>query len=156
VQETSEQLISKLEATQKQLIALLESVSDDQDWQPDPEQWSFRDIAAHMATVEEDCYQDRVVRIAAGGNPHFKSYFNTGWDFSQFDLRDSIRKWAATRQEIIDFVRALPEEKWSLAGTHAAFGRITLLDVLQMMLDHDREHLQHLQQMVGEYRTKRN
>lgn len=154
IEETTEQLISKLKTTQKQLSALLESVAENQDWQLDPGQWSFRYIAAHMATVDKDCYRDRVVRIAAGENPHFESYFNTGWDFSRFDLRDSLHEWAVTRREIIDFVRALPEERWSLTGTHATFGTITLLDVLQMMLDHDQEHLQHLEQVISGYRTK--
>jgi hypothetical protein len=154
IEETMGQLISKLKTTQEQLSALLESVADNQDWQPEPGQWSFRYIAAHLATVDKDCYLDRVVRISAGENPHFESYFNTGWDFSQFDLRDSLHEWAVTRQEIIDFVRPLPEERWSLVGTHAAFGTITLLDVLQMMLEHDQEHLQHLEQVMTKYRAK--
>jgi hypothetical protein len=153
IEETIEPLISKLIAIQKQLIALLESVADNQDWQPDPEQWSFRYIAAHLAIVEKDCHQDRVRRIAANESPNFESYFNTGWDLNQFDLKDSLDEWAATRQEIIDFVRTLPQEKWSLAGTHAAFGPITLLNVLQMMLDHDQEHLTHLEQVIGAYRA---
>jgi hypothetical protein len=133
---------------------LLESVADNQDWQPDPEEWSFRYIAAHLATVDKDCYLDRVVRIAAAEEPHFESYFNSGWDFSQCELRDSLHAWAVTRQEIIDYVRALPENTWSLTGTHAAFGKITVRDVLRMILDHDREHLQHLEQAISTYRTK--
>jgi hypothetical protein len=133
---------------------LLESVADDQDWQSDSEEWSFRYIAAHLATVEKDCYQDRVVRIAADENPHFESYFNSGWDFSQYDLRVSLSEWMATRQEIIDFVSGIPEEKWLLTGTHTAFGTITVLDVLRMILDHDQEHLQHLEQEISRYRTQ--
>ena len=152
--ETPVQLISKLRASQKGLSALLASVADDQDWQPAPEHWSFRFIAAHLATVERECFQDRVVRIAAGEGPHFESYFNTGWDFSRFDLRDSLHGWALTRQEIIDFVRALPEEAWAQVGTHATFGAITVLSVLQVMLNHDQEHLQHLERLLDGYRTK--
>lgn len=154
LQEKTEQQFRKLNTTQRQLSTLLESVADNQDWQPDPGEWSFRYIAAHMATVEEDCYQDRVMRIAAGENPYFECYFNTGWDFSSLDLRHSLKAWAVTRQEIIDYVRALPEEKLSLTGTHATFGTITVSDVLQMMLDHDREHLESLEKVITEYRTQ--
>jgi hypothetical protein len=153
-QETAQQIISELEATQRQLSALLESVAEDQDWQPDPKEWSFRYIAAHLATVDKDCFKDRVVRIAAGENPHFESYFNTGWDFSRFDLKNSLREWAVTRQEIFDFVRALPEEGWLLTGTHPRFGTITVLSVLQVMLGHDREHLEHLEQVLDRYKMK--
>ncbi len=153
-EETARQVISKLKIIQEQLSDLLESVAGDQDWQPDPKEWSFRYIAAHMATVERDCYKDRVVRISAGENPHFESYFNTSWDFSRFDLRDSLREWTLTRQEIFDFVQALPDGAWSLTGTHATFGTLTVLGVLKIMLKHDREHLEHLEQVIERYRMK--
>ncbi len=150
IEETRERLIENLEATQMQLNVLLESVAADQDWRPNPADWSFRYIAAHLATVEKDCFKDRVVRLAAGEHPHFEAYFNTGWDFSRFELEDSLRAWAVARKEIFDLVRALPEEAWSLTGTHTTFGEITVLSVLQTMLRHDREHLQHLEQLMEE------
>ena len=39
IEEAKGQLIDQLQATQKQLSALLESVADNQDWQPGPEGW---------------------------------------------------------------------------------------------------------------------
>jgi hypothetical protein len=146
-----EQLIEQLQSTQAKVIALLESVADDQDWQPNPEKWSFRYIAAHLATVEKECLQDRVNRIAAGEYPHFESYFNTGRDFSQHDLADSLQAWAATREEIIAFLRTLPPERWRFTGSHAVFGRITLCDVLQTMLEHDQQHMRQLDRMMAVY-----
>jgi len=151
---TKKQLINDLIASQNQLCALLEAVADDQDWQPDPSEWSFRYIAAHLATVDRDCYRDRVVRISAGENPFFEAYFNAGWDFSQFNLSDSIQEWKITRKEIFELVNALPEEKLILTGTHATEGKITVLDVLRMMSDHDQEHIQQLEPVISEYRKK--
>lgn len=151
---TKKQLIDDLIASQNQLCSLLETVAGDQDWQPDPAEWSFRSIAAHLATVDKDCYYDRVVRISAGENPFFEPYFNTGWDFSQFDLSDSLQEWKTTRKEIFELINALPEDKLMLTGTHATEGKITVLDVLRMMYDHDREHIQELEPMLGEYRKK--
>ena len=139
-----EQLIGQLETGQNELTTLLTSVADHQDWQPAPDMWSFRYHAAHMATVDQEAYWERVTRIAAGEKPHFEWYLNTGRDFSQHDLRDSLREWAVTRWQIIDFVRALPGDKLTLTGTHRTFGTITVLDVLQSMFDHDREHLEEL------------
>jgi hypothetical protein len=148
-------LIYQLQSNQKEINLLLISVADEQDWQPDPGEWSFRHIAAHMATVENDCYRDRVMRIAAGDKPHYESYFNTGWDFGQRDLRDSLHEWVVTRQEIIDYVSALPEKKLVRTGTHDAFGTITILDVLRTMTEHDQEHLQDLQKIITVYRKKK-
>ncbi len=152
--ETRTKLLENLKAAQREISALLDSAADHQDWRPDPTQWSFRELAAHLATVEEECFQERVVRLAAGNAPHFEYYLNTGRDFSQLELRESLRKWLATRREIIDFVQLLPEEKWTHVGTHETFGAINLLDALQIMLDHDQEHRQELQAMLTAFQVK--
>ncbi len=108
------QLIEKLRATQGQFSIILESMAENQDWQPDTERWSFRFIAAHMATVEEECFLDRVKRFSTEDNPHFEHYDNTGWDFGQFELMNSLREWAALRRELLDMVCSMPENTWQL------------------------------------------
>jgi hypothetical protein len=154
IENSKTQLFDGLSSTQNRLCELLEAVADDQDWQSEPGQWSFRYIAAHLATVDKECYLDRVIRISAGENPFFKSYFNTGRDFGRFDLRDSRKEWKTTRQEIFKLVNSLPEESLLLSGIHEVFGTITVLNVLKMMLDHDQEHIQHLQALTDKYKMK--
>lgn len=147
--DTRPQFIRQLEATQSELVALLQSMADAQDWQPAPDAWSFRYHAAHLAVTDQEAFWPRVTTIAAGENPHFDYYLNTDRDFSRWKLLDSLAEWTATRRQILDFVAGLPESKLSLTGTHATFGVITVLDTLQTMLDHDREHLAELRQMVA-------
>jgi hypothetical protein len=142
--DTRSELIGQLEASQSELAVLLNSLADYQDWQPAPDMWSFRYYAAHLATVDKEAYWERVTRIAAGETPYFDHYLNTDRDFSGDDLLDSLQAWAITRRQIIEFVRSLPEDKLTLTGTHQTFGPITVLDVLQSMLDHDQEHLAEL------------
>lgn len=149
-----DQLILKLQAGQEQIADLLRSFADHPDWQAGPDAWSFRYVAAHLATVESECFLDRVRRIAEGDNPHFEYYLNTGRDFSAHDLEESLEDWAATRQEIITFVLSLPEEKWTLTGTHATFGELTLASALQIMRDHDQEHLHDLKDALNAYRRQ--
>jgi DinB family protein len=151
-QRAREQLIDDLQNARKQMSTLLLSVAHDQDWQPDAENWSFRYVAAHMAACDKECLQVRIQQIASGENPHFEFYSNTGRDFSGLDLKASLDEWAVTRQEIIDFFRALPDEKLSLTGEHATYGAVTIPDYLKIGLDHDRGHTQELEQMLAEYR----
>jgi hypothetical protein len=105
--------------------------------------------------VEEECFLDRINRIALGENPKFSSYFNTGRNFNSHDLSDSLDQWLVTRKKVIMTVRDLPDKKMNHAGTHDAFGRITIPDVLQTMLDHDKDHLNSLRKMVKHYRIKK-
>jgi hypothetical protein len=148
---TRSKLIGQLEASQSQLAALLNSLADHQDWQPAPDMWSFRYHAAHLATVDQEAYWERVIRIAAGERPYFEYYLNSDRDFSRYELIDSLQAWTMIRRQIIEFVRSLPEDKLTLTGTHQTFGTITVLDVLQSMLEHDREHLAELKHMAAAF-----
>lgn len=148
------QLISDIQVSQQALSTLLLSVAGAQDWQPEPDEWSFRSIAGHMATVEKDCFFPRMSTIVAGLQPNFAYYLNDEWDFSRLDLTYYLDEWAMTRQVLIHFVRALPEEAFLLTGTHEKFGTMTVLDILQIMFDHDREHIEHLQTLLIQYKTE--
>lgn len=142
-------LIEDLQNTRQQITALLESVAHRQDWQPDPDHWSFRYIAAHLAAVEKECMLPRARRIVTEEQPHFDYYWNTDRDFSRHDLQDSLQEWANARREFLQYVRALPPEKLQRTGTHGTFGEINVVDLLKITLDHDREHLQEVRQLIG-------
>ena len=151
---SKEQLIEKLRATQRQFSIILESLAENQDWQPDTERWSFRFIAAHMATVEEQCFLNRVKRFSTEKSPHFEHYDNTGRDFNQFELINSLRAWAALRRELLDMVSSMPENTLHRCATHSTRGTQTLLELLHIVLEHDQEHLQEVQQMTSEFQSK--
>ncbi|MEM7343555.1 MAG: DinB family protein [Chloroflexota bacterium] len=140
--------IHQIEVSLRDLSELLESVAADQEWQPAPEEWSFREIAAHMKTVEQECHQDRVIRISAGEKSHYEYYYNTGRDFGGMSLMDNLQVWAETRQEIIGTVQGLSDEQLALTGTHARFGVVTVLDILNEMYKHDDEHIQDLKSVL--------
>ena len=142
--EQRERLIRMLEESQREMIEVLRPLADDQDRRPEPDAWSFRYIAAHMATAEEECYQVRFEKMAAGDNPHFDYYWNTDRDFSELDLRDSLARWRETRQKIFDFVRSLTTEELQRTGSHNTFGTFDALGLLEIMYEHDREHLNDL------------
>lgn len=146
-------ILEQLASSQERLAALLSSIASDQDWRPAHDQWSFRFIAAHLAVGEHECLRERVRQFASGSTPVFDWYDNSNRDFSQSDLTDSLRAWAQTRGEIIDFIRSLPEEKLDATAQHKSYGTITLRDYLKIWLDHDEEHLRHLEQMMSAYKN---
>ena len=143
-------LIEQLHISHQHLSQLLSSFAPDQEGQPAPGEWSFRELAAHLAEAEEDCLLKRIRLIAAGGQVHFASYENSGDDFSQFDLLDSLEQWAKARRKVLDFVASLSPEQLAFTATHAAFGTITIADYLREFHDHDVEHLHDLERQLGE------
>jgi DinB superfamily len=145
-----EQLIEQLHISHQHLAQRLSSFAHDQDSQPAPDQWSFRELAAHLAEAEEDCLWKRIQLIASGSQPHFASYENSGDDFSQLDLLDSLERWAKTRRKVIDFVARLSADQSAYTATHAAFGTITIADYLREFHQHDVEHLHELETQLAE------
>ena len=143
------ELTAALDEARARISGLLESVADDQDWRPDDGHWSFRSIAAHMEACDTECLLVRVRQIAAGAKPEFEFYNNDGWDFSDRDLRDSLRAWKESRAHVFDFVRSVSLERLSRTGQHRTYGEITVTDYLEIGLDHDREHLKDLEGVLA-------
>jgi len=142
-------LITSFEHTTAEISGLLESVADDQDWRPNDEHWSFRHIAAHLEACQTECVLVRVRQIAADAKPVFEFYDNDGWDFSDRDLRHSLREWRESRARVFEFVRSLSAERLARTGGHRTFGEITAVDYLKIDLGHDREHLADLKEMLA-------
>ena len=148
-EEQRKHVVDALLSTQGQIAALFMSVATQQAWQPAPNQWSFRQLAWHLATAERGCLLDRVQRIATGNSPTLGIYLDTETEFATRDLHLALEQWADARREVIDFVNALPDEALAFTGYHPSFGRLTVLGYLQIFLDHDQRHLADLQQMLS-------
>ena len=143
-----------LVASQESIAAILTSVSDTPDWRPDEEAWSFREIAAHMATVEEECFLVRVQRIVSEETPRFEYYLNTGRDFGEITIDDSINLWQVVREQLLAFIATLAEGQLRRTGLHATFGEFNVLGAMRIMLDHDEEHLADLRHRVALYHAE--
>ena len=113
--------------------------------------WDLRDIAAHLAATERDCYVPRIRAIAAGENPVFDFFTNDTTDFSGIHLDDALDEWMATRLMLVGYVKELdPESRTELTGRHERYGAVTVDRYLEIALKHDRDHLRGLERLAGE------
>ncbi len=113
--------------------------------------WDLRDIAAHLAASERDCYVPRIRAIAAGEDPSFGVFTNDDTDFSGIHLDDALEEWIATRTMLIGYVRTLDEDqRTELTGHHEKHGHVTVDGYLEIALKHDRDHLSGLERLAGE------
>jgi len=146
-----EALLDELRLSHQKVAVLLQSMVDNQDWQPEPAEWSFRYIAAHLAAIESEYHMSRVARIASGEEPHFDYYIDSGIDYSDQDIGDSLRFWAKTRQQLVDLVAGLPDNRLQFTGTMTVIGAISLKDVLMDMVVADRGHARHVTQLIEDF-----
>jgi hypothetical protein len=146
--QTLEQTIADLQASERRLREVLLSVADRQDWRPAPEEWSFREIAAHLEASQRECVLVRVQQIASGGHPRFEFYRNDGRDFGSVDLWDSLRRFAGARQAVRDIAGGLSPEQQRFTGQHQTFGELTVERYLEIDLEHDQGHLRDLERYL--------
>ena len=141
----SEELLN----SQQLVIAMLRISADDPSARIGA--WDLRDIAAHLAATERDCYVLRIRSIAAGENPTFDFFTHDGHDFSGIHLDDALDEWIATRMMLVGFVQTLGEDqRTKLTGRHERYGEVTVDWYLQMALQHDRDHLRGLERLAGQ------
>lgn len=140
-------LLDELLSSQQVMAAMLRIAADDRSARVGA--WSVRDIAAHLASSELECFEPRIRSMAAGENPRFDFFTNDETDFSGIQLETALDDWTECRRRLIDFVRALSEESRGRVGFHQRFGEITVDRYLQIALEHDRDHLRGLERLAG-------
>ncbi|HEX2647244.1 MAG TPA: DinB family protein [Candidatus Dormibacteraeota bacterium] len=141
-------IFDQLESSQQLVIAMLRVSTEDSSARIGA--WDIRDIAAHLAATERDCYVPRIRAIAAGENPTFDFFTNDDSDFSGIHLDDALDEWTATRLMLIGFVKTLePDQRSGLTGRHERYGDVTVDRYLEIALEHDRDHLRGLENLAG-------
>ncbi len=151
-----EQLIQDLRASQQQVVDALAATQRIQDWQREQLEWSFRDLAAHLAAVEKQCHLRRIQRIASGKEPQLNGYTVQVHDDEPDDISESLRQWMANREELILYVEQLEDQQLEYVGNHDKIGAITVLDALQEMLDQDLGNFRHVCQLILDYYEDHN
>ncbi len=144
----SESILEELEKSQQLVMVMLRIATEDSMARVGA--WDLRDIAAHLAATERDCYVPRIRAIAAGEDPIFDFFTNDDSDFSGIHLDDALDEWSGTRTMLLGFVRTLDEEqRTSRFGRHERYGEVTVDRYLEIALEHDRDHLRGLERLAG-------
>jgi hypothetical protein len=140
-------LCDQLMASQQLVVAMMHVAADT------PARvgaWSLRDIAAHLAASERECFEPRIRAMAAGERPTFDFYTNDERDFTDVQLEAALEDWVSTRTQLVDFVRGLDDDARARVGFHQRYGEITVDRYLEIALEHDRDHLLGLERIAGE------
>jgi hypothetical protein len=142
-------IFDQLLNSQQLVIAMLTIAADDSSARVGA--WNLRDIAAHLAASERDCYEPRIRAIASGENPLFDFFTNDETDFSGIHLDEALDEWTLTRARLIDFVKTLDgEQRSQLRGRHERYGDVTVDRYLEIALEHDQDHLRGLERLAGQ------
>ena len=140
-----ELLVASLQATVHDLIRNLRAVDEASARRaPTPDEWSMFDVVAHLGYIEP-LYLARLRRIVEQDNP-FELYLHP--DRSAHDLARPLnallQQFILHRAATVVFLQGLQQSDWARHVTHETLGPGRLRDHVQMLVEHDSDHLQQI------------
>ena len=108
----------------------------------DPESWTARQVAHHLADSEATAYV-RLRRLVAEDDPQIDGYDEPEWARRlHYDrpIAPSVAVLAAVRAASLQLLETLTTEEWERAGTHSDSGAYTVDNWLGIYADHSHDH----------------
>ena len=117
-------------------------------WRPAPDEWSANECVGHIIEADRRGFAGRIRRILAEDG-----IAETGWDqiavaAARRDRESSVAaildEFRAGRDDAIVLVRSLTPANLERHAIHARVGRVTVSNLLQEWVFHDRNHIRQL------------
>jgi hypothetical protein len=129
------------------------------DFQPEPGQWSVRQIAAHVADSEVAGHF-RIRRVVAEDNPVLEGYNQEAWaanlDYTRRKPSQSLETFRRIRAENYELLRGLSQEAFGRTGRHSERGSMSLLDLVRIYAEHAENHARQIRRVRDAYKAQRS
>lgn len=116
---------------------------------PDGE-WSAAQIIGHMAAAEF-FFVERLHTLITEKDPYLRSFAEAATERQQTmmdnDVATNLNHFNELRGETLSTLMSLALNLWERAGTHQTEGRMSIEDVVEMMIVHDTEHIEQIQSL---------
>lgn len=143
--------LDALRSTVSDLIALTSS-QNTKDLNVSPRgEWSAAQVAAHMADAEL-VYSVRLRMVLTDENPMLVGYDQDAWAdrFSMCDetVAGSVERFRLLRNANLRLLESLEAAEWERSGTHVEQGVVRVSDIVELLVGHDRTHLDQIRRLL--------
>lgn len=141
-------LLSELLAARGELLKSLQGVRVDKAWtRPEPNEWSTAEVLQHVADV--DGLQVRRFEELKQGKADLSKYDAAEWEgvrsaAEREGLPGIFLRLSATRLELLRAVSQLTADDLGKTSRHARYGPMTGKQLVEMLLKHDRDHVEQI------------
>ncbi len=148
------QLIATLEQTPSTLTRLTSTLTDAAlDFRSDPDEWSIREIMAHLVDDEMFVMRTRMERIMKEEVPELPSHDEKKWYSQRNPSRDTISEllsdFATQRAASLGILTLLRDEEWARTAYHPEYGHFTAEAWLGSWVEHDLVHIRQIEQATA-------
>lgn len=150
------ELIVALEQTGPALQRLTAGVADEAlDFHSGPDEWSVREILAHLVDDEMYVMRLRLERIIKEDQPHLVPHDEQQWYASRNTSRDRLDELLADfslqRAASLNIIKMQRESDWARLGTQPEYGTFTAESWLGSWVEHDAVHLRQIASALQAY-----
>lgn len=136
-------VLAAMPASVRSLVAALPP--DLRTWQPAAEQWSIRDVLAHLLEADVAVTRPRIEQMIHEDHPLLTIAPLTT---PAGDAEQVLARWAGARTANVAFFRALTAEQVRRTGRHPRHGIFSVRDLVIELAYHDQDHLHQIVTLV--------
>ena len=143
--DASRWLLKALRETAHELESQLWGLSEDElRWRPSDDDWSLKEIAAHLRDCE-DHFVDTLELIAFQETPRIPAFDGDALvldhDYRQIDLYEALERFEYLRHRTVNLLWSLTPDGWERTGVHPYLGPVSIVRLTREQNEHDLEHL---------------
>lgn len=156
---TRVQRIATLEQTLQTLQGLTSGVTDAAlDFRFSTDEWSVREILAHLLDDEMFVMRTRLERMMKEDNPQLTSHDEKKWYSQRNTARDELIQllsdFAIQRRASLNMFSLLRASEWSRTAYHPEYGQFTAEQWLEHWVAHDITHIQQIERNLAAYASQ--
>lgn len=119
---------------------------------PPAGEWSAAQVLGHLATAEY-FFLERINLLLREDNPYLRSFAAAATERQEAlmgnDAATNLAAFNELRGETVSTLMSLALNLWTRAGNHETQGTMSVEDVVEMMIDHDAEHIDQIEALAG-------
>jgi FMN phosphatase YigB (HAD superfamily) len=116
------------------------------------DEWNITEIICHLRDVDEEVNKPRLNKLTSEENPQITGIDTDAWakdrNYSLQDGKQALHSFISTRLEILELLDRLEPTDWERSAHHSFLGPTCLLELIKIITQHDRLHIQQIYQML--------
>lgn len=148
--ESPQDIIESLARTPGTVSRIVEGLSEQHlSLRNSAEEFSALENICHLRDIEIEGYTERITRILHETQPSLPdingSRLAIERDYNNQNAKRALEEFSLARRRSVEILRGLSADQFARAGTLDGVGIISLEKLLDMMLEHDEDHIDELQ-----------
>ncbi len=142
-------LLSRLARIPTRIAQATAGLTEAQMRQPSAEgEWSMIEVFEHVRATD-DIIAGRVLPVLVRDQPPLPAYDERRWaevtGYTQEHVEQPLETFGLRRAELVQVLRRVPLADWERAGIHEERGPMSLLAIVQRLVEHEEEHCTQLE-----------